>query len=541
MSKKFVAENRYKKTTRTKVKLEKIKEDKKKKNNIKFLVIAIVILVIFISALIGIKCINQKNKKNKEIQENQNFKLANENEFRIGVNKLKTKQPLFSNNLYVNELNKYVYLSLVRIDTDYNIIYEAAKEVQKVNNHEYIIIVNSELNYDVNKKVTVHDIKNTFEQFIKLSNKTEYYDNVNAITELEIIDDNRLKVKLSKDDPYFIYRLQLPVLPITKYNDISKVENDIAPQNVGSIYSVMQTDEKIIYERNKDAKNVYPKKLELIKLDSSETLIEKFKNNEIDMFFTTIEDLSKQLGKYEYNIKEIRNGKSLFLFGNKNSNFFSNKEIRKALAYSINREDIIENVYKEKAVSIDLPYVYSDNKIRHDTIAANNTLINAGFEKIGGLYTKDNKEIIMKLLVNGNDSKLVETAKIIKSSAEECGMRIDLEFLDSASIMNRIRNSTYDLVLTKVSMNEVPDISFINSYININENISNSLKKIEEASVSEIPNEIRRNQNVLNEEMPCIGIISETISLVTKKNIKGFDTVDYLNIFSNLDRVRKVD
>ena len=541
MSKKFVAENRYKKTTRTKVKLEKIKEDKKKKNNIKFLVIAIVIFVIFLSILIGIKCIDQKNKKNKEIQENQNFKLANENEFRIGVNKLKTKQPLFSNNLYVNELNKYVYLSLVRIDTDYNIIYEAAKEVQKVNNHEYIIIVNSELNYDVNKKVTVHDIKNTFEQFIKLSNKTEYYDNVNGITELEIIDDNRLKVKLSRDDPYFIYRLQLPVLPITKYNDISKVENDIAPQNVGSIYSVMQTDEKIIYERNKAAKNVYPKKLELIKLDSSETLIEKFKNNEIDMFFTPIEDLSKQLGKYEYNIKEVRNGKSLFLFGNKNSNLFSNKEIRKALSYSINREDIIENVYKEKAVSIDLPYVYSDNKIRHDTIAANNTLINAGFEKIGGLYTKDNKEIIMKLLVNGNDSKLVEAAKIIKSSAEECGMRIDLEFLDSASIMNRIRNSTYDLVLTKVSMNEVPDISFINSYININENISNSLKKIEDASVSEIPNEIRRNQNVLSEEMPCIGIISETISLVTKKNIKGFDTVDYLNIFSNLDRVRKVD
>ncbi len=539
MAKKFVSEGRYKKTTRVKANLEK-KKLKKNKLKLKIIIPVVTILVILFGVITF--CILNKNKKEEiKKQENaQEFKTENKNEFKIGVNKLRTKQPLLNNNLYVSELNEYVYLSLVKIDTDYNIIYEGAKEIEKVSNSEYIIIVNNEMQYDDNKKITVHDVKNTFEQLLKLGEKTQYFKNIKHVTNLEILDNNRLKINLSKEDPYFVYRLQIPILPITKYNDISKLENDIAPQNVGPVYSVMQTDDKIVYERNKNAQNVFPKKIELFKVDSSETLIEKFKNDEIDMFFTTIEDISKQLGKYEYNIKEVRDGKNVFLFGNRHSQFFANKEIRKALAYSINKEEIISNVYKGKGLSIDLPYIYSDNKIRHDTIAANNTLVNAGFEKIGGLYTKDNKQIIMKLLVNNEDSRMLEIARVIKHSAEECGMRIDLVEVNSREISTNIRNGSYDLVLAKVSLDEVPELSFINSYININDNISNSLKKIEQASLKDMPNEIRRNKNLLNDEMPCIGIVSETISVVTKKNIKGFDSVNYLNIFSNLDMIRKI-
>ena len=537
MAKKFVSEGRYKKTTRVKANLQKNNNYKKKQNSKKIIIEVVAIVLLISVAIFGINIYKKKTKIEANKENVQDFKKENLDSFKIGVNKLKTTSPLFSRNLYVNELNKYVYCYFIKVDTDYNIVYEAIKNIDKINNAEYLLEVNTELLIN-GKNITVYDIKNTLEQILSLEYSTPYFNNIKHIKNLDIIE-NKLKVTLSRNDPYFVYKLQIPVLTISKYNNKEKINLDIAPQNVGGIYNVMQTDEEIIYEREKKSLNVYPPKLELVKLNSSEEIINLFKKDEIDMFFTSIDDYSKQLGKFEYNFKKIRDGKNIFIFGNKNSTMFSNKEVRRALAHSINKEEIIEKVYKGKAVRIDNPYIYSENKIRHDTIATNNTLINAGFTKEDGLYIKDGKQIIMTLVVNSEDLQMLETARIIKHGAEECGMRINISEVPARNIPSVLSSGAYDIVLVNLEITEVPDISFINSYVNINKTIDESIRKIENAQVKDLPNEIRRNRNLLNEEMSTIGVVSETITLITKKNINGFNKVNYLNIFNNLDMIRR--
>ena len=537
MAKKFVSEGRYKKTTRVKANLQKNNIYKKTQRSSRIILEVLAIIILIIVAVIGINAYKKEAKKEANKQNVQDFKKENIDSFKIGVNKLKTTSPLFSKNLYVNELNKYVYTYFIKIDTDYNIVYEAIKNIEKINNAEYLLEVNTELLVE-NKKITVYDIKNTIEQILDLEYETPYFNNIKHIKDLEVID-NKLKINLSRNDPYFAYKLQIPVLTISKYNNKEKIKLDIAPQNVGGIYNVMQTDDEIIYERDKNSLNVYPPKLELLKVNSSEEIINLFKQDKIDMFFTSIDDYAKQLGKFEYNFKKVRNGKNVFIFGNRNSSMFSNKEVRRALAHSISKEEIIEEVYKGRAIRIDNPYIYSENKIRHDTIATNNTLINAGFVKKDGLYTKDGKQVILTLLVNSEDSKMTNIARIIKHGAEECGMRINIKEVPGSSIPSVISSGAYDIVLANLEITEIPDITFINSYVNINDTINDSLLKIENSSVKNMPNEIRRNRNLLNEEMSAIGVVSETVTLIAKKNINGFNKVNYLNIFNNLDMIRR--
>ena len=537
MAKKFVSEGRYKKTTRVKANLQKNNIYKKTQRSSRIILEVLAIIILIIVAVIGLNAYKKESKEESNKQNIQDFKKENVDSFKIGVNKLKTTSPLFSKNLYVNELNKYVYTYFIKIDTDYNIVYEAIKNIEKINNAEYLLEVNTELLVE-NKKITVYDIKNTIEQILDLEYETPYFNNIKHIKDLEVID-NKLKINLSRNDPYFAYKLQIPVLTISKYNNKEKIKLDIAPQNVGGIYNVMQTDDEIIYERDKNSLNVYPPKLELLKVNSSEEIINLFKQDKIDMFFTSIDDYAKQLGKFEYNFKKVRNGKNVFIFGNRNSSMFSNKEVRRALAHSINKEEIIEEVYKGRAIRIDNPYIYSENKIRHDTIATNNILINAGFVKEDGLYTKDGKQVILTLLVNSEDSKMTNIARIIKHGAEECGMRINIKEVPGASIPSVISSGTYDIVLANLEITEIPDITFINSYVNINDTINDSLLKIENSSVQNMPNEIRRNRNLLNEEMSAIGVVSETVTLIAKKNINGFNKVNYLNIFNNLDMIRR--
>lgn len=537
MAKKFVSEGRYKKTTRVKANLQKNNIYKKTQRSSRIILEVLAIIILIIVAVIGLNAYKKEAKEESNKQNIQDFKKENVDSFKIGVNKLKTTSPLFSKNLYVNELNKYVYTYFIKIDTDYNIVYEAIKNIEKINNAEYLLEVNTELLVE-NKKITVYDIKNTIEQILDLEYETPYFNNIKHIKDLEVID-NKLKINLSRNDPYFAYKLQIPVLTISKYNNKEKIKLDIAPQNVGGIYNVMQTDDEIIYERDKNSLNVYPPKLELLKVNSSEEIINLFKQDKIDMFFTSIDDYAKQLGKFEYNFKKVRNGKNVFIFGNRNSSMFSNKEVRRALAHSINKEEIIEEVYKGRAIRIDNPYIYSENKIRHDTIATNNILINAGFVKEDGLYTKDGKQVILTLLVNSEDSKMTNIARIIKHGAEECGMRINIKEVPGSSIPSVISSGAYDIVLANLEITEIPDITFINSYVNINDTINDSLLKIENSSVQNMPNEIRRNRNLLNEEMSAIGVVSETVTLIAKKNINGFNKVNYLNIFNNLDMIRR--
>ena len=546
MEKKYISESRYKKTTREKANREKkgvkLKKKKKLKRKTKKLIRQVIILVIII--LVAINIYNNEKTKNAEEKnyvktETGELKPINYSSINIGINvENKTIAPITTKNLYIAELNKYLYRFLVKIDKEYNIKYDVLKDIEKISNKEYILSIKDNIKYDLDREISIHDVKNSIEQLKTLGKSTIYYDNVKNIKEIVVLENKKIKIILKEENLLFIYDLSFPILPIRKYNDKTKILQDFAPQELGNIYNVYQNDQSLIYERSKYSSRAYLQKINIEKRKSTETLISDFKENKINAFFTTSKNIENDLGKYEYDKRYIPTGQSVFMFGNSKSSKFANKDVRIALSYLINKQEIKKEVYKNMCVGIDIPYINYNIKYRYDKIAAKNILTSGGFEKKSGIYTKDKIVLSFRLLVNINNPELYKISKIIKNTMAENGIRIEIIEVDNYSYANFLNRGDYDLALMEVNLNENVNISFLDRFIYPSNDLKTiNIKLSKEKKSKEIIKLFKEKMKIMQDEALCIGIISQTSCLISEKSLKGLEDIAYMNIFSDLQNI----
>lgn len=552
LEKKIISKHRYKKVTKSskqkkardvaKLKIEtrknnkKINDDKYKKvkKNVEgssfgitilkiVACVAVLVLVAFISKYIS------KNGTNPIMSvfspKTNNTQLVENYDLKIGINKLGNTDIRKSNNIVENELLRYSNLSLINIKDNYEIEYNVAKTITKTSDLEYEIEINKNTGVKSSDIVNVvNDIKNT-------GSENVYYDNVKNISNIAAMDDNKVKITLSSPDSYFVYNLNFPIYQIKEFSNFNKFYIDVINEN------------SISFKRNdKNTKSIL-KSVTLTNYADGDTLVNDFRQNNIDMFLTSSYNTMQLIGKHEYNVKKYRNGEAIFLFGNKNSYLFGLKEIRQALVYGINRDEIVKNTSMSLAEVIDLPYIYSNIKYKYDTYAADNILLANGWNKYSGIYTKKidgvNKQIELNLLVNEEDALKVNIADSLKEMIEKIGIRINIIKLKPNDLNNRISQGDYDLVLSTVYVNENPKIDYLAQYVNINDVTNDAFQSVNASETKNIAANIQNLQNILSEEVACIGILAKNTNVVYQKYITGFEDIGYMRIFKNINNIGK--
>ena len=123
--------------------------------------------------------------------------------------------------------------------------------------------------------------------------------------------------------------------------------------NVGSLNSV-----SLVKNSSKSSLGV----ISLTNYENTDDMVDNFRNGNIDMFTASSDSIMQLIGKREYNVKKYRDGETVFLLGNKDSALYKKKEVRQAIAYAINRDEIVKNVDMKFSEVIDIPYIYSDIK-----------------------------------------------------------------------------------------------------------------------------------------------------------------------------------
>ena len=106
--------------------------------------------------------------------------------------------------------------------------------------------------------------------------------------------------------------------------------------------------------------------ISLTNYENTDDMVDNFRNGNIDMFTASSDSIMQLIGKREYNVKKYRDGETVFLLGNKDSALYKKKEVRQAIAYAINRDEIVKNVDMKFSEVIDIPYIYSDIKYKYD-------------------------------------------------------------------------------------------------------------------------------------------------------------------------------
>ena len=544
MEKKYLNESRYKKgstrkrrnskTVRSNARNEKVLNDKekqkkmsvkkaqvkpktnKKKNRKESKALNIIICIVLL-LLIGVVSRAILKDEDEPFIYFPFMTRANEEVIKIGVITQDSLLDKNTTNLVINELNKYSRDMLIEVNEDYTITYKCISNIHKSSNGEYILTKNTK------SKVQVANIKETLEQHMK-NEASIYYSKLKNIEDITIIDEQSINIKLKEPDEYFVYNLDIC---LNTANDLTNYVQDIS-----------SSKDKLVLIRHEDADNQLPERVIVTKYKDMYAAVEAYKKQEINMFVTDAENVQNILGKYEYNIKAYRNGKSIFLFGNPKSDLYSRPEVRKAIAYGIDRDDIIQEVMKSKGEKIDLPYIYDEVKYKYDVYAAENLLLTNQYTKSNKVYSKkeNGKKVTLELdlIVNKNDETKINIANKIKNNLNAIGIKINIVKLTESKLEDRIEKGNYDLCLASVNLNNTPNISFAEKNLYITEEIELIKNDIRLSNLENLNANISKLQATLSNEISAIGIYSDVSYVIYSQDIIGLDKVGYMNIFKNI-------
>lgn len=488
--------------------------------------ILVLIVLVYISAkIMKLDEVITANVFNNSQKEQENINLEKNYNLSIGLTALNNTNVNTSTNLILNDIYKATSLSLIKVEQDYSLKYQVARNIAKNSNKEYVITLNEDYNLDVD------DIVFSIDSIMSFGESNMYYDRLSIIENVDKLSKYELKLTLKDDNPYFIYYLDFPLLDN---------ENKITGE-----YIYNSDESGVTFTRANLRQDTTLESIRINNYNTVDEVVDEFVNGNIDLFFATSNNDMQLIGKKDYNVKKYKDGETLFLFGNKNSNVFSRKEIRTALMYSLNRDEIVKNSDNNFIEVIDLPFLYSTIKYKYDVVGAQNIMNSNGWNKNGyGIYEKyENGNYIgatLRLLVNEQDTNKVNIANNIKNMAQNVGINIEIETLSQENISQKVESGYYDIVLASVYLNETPNISFLKNYLNINEETDQAFLQVENSNAEDLPQNIQNLEYVLSNEVACIGIYARNINLVYQKYISGFDNINYMKIFYNINNIGKI-
>ncbi len=342
-------------------------------------------------------------------------------------------QPRFINPVYAeaNEVDKtltsLIYSSITKYDKEGKIVYDLAKNIEiEQGGKVYIVELRNDVKFHDGKKLTADDILFTVQTIQNPDFKSPLFIKWEGV-KVEKISDYKIKFTLKNPYPGFLETLTLPILPKHIWQDINYQNFPLSPYNfkpIGSgpykFVSLKQNKEgfieNFVLEANKDYYSTLPHiaRIEFHFFKDAPQLLSAAKSQEINSYSLELKEENLP-GVKLFRFKTPR--VFLLFFNQEKNDFLKNKNIRKALAFLVNKEKIVQEVFKNEAEITNSPFL--DNffnlevkeKISYNPQKTEEILKKEGFVKENGIWGKRTQRETMKFTRNlsfGSTGKEVE-------------------------------------------------------------------------------------------------------------------------------------
>jgi len=525
-----------------------------KEKHIKIIFILVILVLLILAIYFNI------SPKNERIVTVSKLKTTNKdvlisNNIRIGIIEFDTINPILSNNKNIQDISRLIFDPLFTLTEDYKLEGVLAKECSKIDKKTYIIKLNSNIVWQDGKLFDSSDVIFTVNILKKLQTESIYYHNIKDIKTIQKIDEYTLKIVTNTEIPYFEYNLIFPIIS-SKYFDEENYKSKIKntnPIGTGVFYISQANNESIILKKNTKNSNTKELKIDTISLnlyDSLPRTIEAFKSEKIDIFISSNQNVEEYLKNTKYNKSEYINRKYNYLAMNCNSAVLSNIEVRQAINYAINKEEILKDVFNEKYIISNFPldfgsFVYdkTNDIIKYDTNSAKNLLIQNGWnysEEGWENRFKDNLKIELSIVVNEKEINNVKIVNNIKEKLKSIGILLNVKKVNEKEYHNYLKNKNYDMIIVNITYEYSPSLERYfkeNNFSNYkNQEISSLLKEAELLiNENEIKNKYQRISKIYNEEIPYISLYYDISTMFYSVNLKGNIRPNSYNLFYELD------
>ena len=296
--------------------------------------------------------------------------------------------------------------------------------------------------------MTAEDVKFSFEYYSKyppVSDDLGISEN-NYIEKIEVVDENTIKIQVNEPNATLLERFGTArIIPKHIWSDVddpTKFTDSKAVIGCGPYILTDYNEEQGAYRFEAFKDYWGPKqKVDVIKFVPVSDSLLAFENGEIDLTGITPDVLSKYENTPQYKVLESPAywGYKLALNMEKRPEF-KDKNLRQALAYAIDKEELVEKVARGAA------RVGSAGYLPVEHIWYNKNIKQYDFDIDKAKKLLDNKTYNFTLLTGDSNPEL-RIAELMKINFEKAGINIEVKSVDSKSRDAAIKNGDYEMAL----------------------------------------------------------------------------------------------
>ena len=520
-----------------------------KSNIFKYLFIIFVVIIVVVAFFII------RNNEEEEITQEDTVTSDDEivREIRLGIAQYDTLNPLLTNNKNVQDITKLIFEPLVGISSDYKATPLLATEWAKQDDTTYIIKLRENVKWSNGERFTAEDVQFTYDKLKE--NSSIYSSNLEHVTALEIVDDYTVKMYLDQEIPFFEYYLTFPILSKTFYDTQDYNDTGIIPVGTGK-YKVEGTEENYItltknsnwWDRDTE---LSLEKITVNIYDSIGELYNAFKMGNVDMVNTNNTNIQEYIGTIGYSTKDIKGREHDFIVLNTQNSLLSRQEVRRAISYSIDKNNIVSNVFQNKYYTSSFPldygsWVYQEQEVSsgYNPEQANQLLSENGWSYRNGYWQKTENRITQRielnLIVKASNSSQITVAQNIKTQLENQGIRINIQQYSDEQYNIAIQNKAYDMILCSMNLSPNPDMSLFfgdNNLANYtNEEVTNIMNELKNTTDEDtIKNDYTRLAEIYKTDIPYISLYTNKYTVAYNTELIGEINSNWFNPYCGIE------
>ena len=261
-------------------------------------------------------------------------------------------------------------------------------------------------------------------------------------------------------------------------------------------------------------------------------------------------NLKEYIGTIGYASKEMKGREHDFIAFNTQNPILSKTEVRKAISYSIDKNNIVSSIYGDNYYTSSFPLDYGnwiyqeqDSSSGYNTEQAKRILVDNGWDykykywqKIENYRTQ---RISLNFVVKASDANRVKVAENIKQQLENQGIRINLIKANDALYQTYINDRSFDMILCSINLSISPNLSTFFGDGNLanysNEettNIMNEVKNLNDEN--QLKEKYKRLGEIYKTDIPYISLYNNKYIVAYDQSLAGTAEPNWFNQFYNL-------
>ncbi len=358
-------------------------------------------------------------------------------------------------------VSSLIFDKLIVLDENYEAVPVVARSISQ-EGRDITVLIHEGLVFSDGTPLTARDVEYSF--YVAKRSESRYAAQL-ANFKSVIVNGNKLTFTIGEEDPFAYMLLDIPII---------KIESDAGgamPVGSGKYVYVSDEDLGIFLELNKNWYDPNRPSIERISLNAMptvESIVHSIEIGTISYFITDLRDGYPNRINANYATYDVNN--IIFLGVNTNDTRLYNIDIRAAISYALNREEIATKAFGGRAVAATGPITSAfaaaasleSGLTVDDPASAAFLLSNAGFvntDENGYKYDSLGNYLSFSILVSGDNSQHLSAAGVIADQLSDIGIGTTINAVSSSDLAANVSAGSYQLYVGEYAMLNNMDFS----------------------------------------------------------------------------------